>query len=845
MGDDVKDEPAKPKETTFTGKAGWLKKSSGKFLSSYKDRYVQLDKTEFAVYENEDLKNCMERLDLENYDKCHELRSPFKKKYRLILIRAPKSASKVCDVKLQAQNQEEKEAWIKALSDGINRAKNKIFDEVKVDESLSLDHVTRTRPKGNRSRRPPTRIHMKEAASISDGILRLDLDTADNMPNGAHFLVDDADGKAKVDLAKSFEDIPEEAADEDTAPQKKVLKPPMPPSKENKPSESQDSEDKHEELAPQKKILMPPMPPSKEQKPSENTEEEKGSEEETVVKPPMPPSKENKPSESQDSEDKHEELAPQKKILMPPMPPSKEQKPSENTEEEKGSEEETVVKPPMPPSKENKPSESQDSEDKHEELAPQKKILMPPMPPSKEQKPSENTEEEKGSKKETVVKPPMPPSKENKPILSPSGDASEDTASENSESEAATTPGKSSPVQGETDGPETVHPPSPPSKDMKPKQALDLSDEEFLSEVDEGFPSKENEEAEAESGKTEDKPFTLSNKVPKPQGVMWDTSSSAVEKNSVDQTANVSAESVANMITHEPAKPASELKLTPYSTPEAVKKSVPPPAPPKKKPLKPPVKMENQVVQDDCVVSTNASFPETVSSSVEKGSEITPSDETKLTTEEPKEEIVILSLSNSGASEDLDDVSGVEVKSIDSGQLSAEDSESSEQVTPSTDKLQSSLEVLDDVTSEEELETPDSSVQKMEDPLSAILTVQLETTMDDSSPVTGENTHTLQISSPASSLNSSLKKRSASTGDLLEEVKGLQRKVSIELEETGELLGKIAPRGSPEAGQDSEAVTDPEILLATAMEKLRKADQFLREAKNFKEQENKSNRTSW
>lgn len=43
----------------------------------------------------QDLNNCVERLDLENYDKCHELRSPFKKKYRLILIRAPKSASKV------------------------------------------------------------------------------------------------------------------------------------------------------------------------------------------------------------------------------------------------------------------------------------------------------------------------------------------------------------------------------------------------------------------------------------------------------------------------------------------------------------------------------------------------------------------------------------------------------------------------------------------------------------------------------------------------------------------------------------------------------------------------------
>lgn len=721
MGDDVKDESVKPKETTFNGKAGWLKKSSGKFLGSYKDRYIQLDKTEIAVYENEDLQKCVERLDLENYDKCHELRSPFKKKYRLILIRAPKSASKVCDVKLQAPNQEEKEAWIKALSDAINRAKNKIFDEVKVDESLSLDHVTRSRPKGNRGRRPPTRIHMKEAASMSsDGILRLDLDTVDSMPNGAHILMDGADGEAKVAPSKSFDDIPEKAEGEDTEPQKKVLKPPMPPSKENKPSESQDSESKEDEPAPQKKILMPPMPPSKEQKPSQSAEEEKGSEEKTAVKPPMPPSKENKPK------------------------------------------------------------------------------------------------------------------------VSAIGDDGEDTASENGESKTETTPDKSSPVQGETDVPETVHPPSPPCEDMKPKQASSLSDNEVLSEDDEGFPSKEDE--------TEDKLVKLSNNVPKPQGVMWDSPSSTEEKSSVGQNADKSAQSVVTTIKFEPVKPATELKLTPHSTPEAVKKSAGPPAPPKKKPLKPPVKMEDQAVQDHPVVAAIASVPVAVSSSVEKVSENVPLDEAKPVNQEPKEErkIVILSLSNSGASEDLDDLSGVEaeVKSIDSGQLSAEDSESSEQVTPSTDKLQSSLEVLNGVTSEEELETPDSKVQTMEDPLSAILTVKLEPTMDDSSPVTAESRCTPQISSPASTLNSSLKKRSASTGDILEDMKGLQSKVSMELEETEELLGKIAPRGSPEAGQDSEGVTDPEILLAKAMEKLRKADQFLKEAKSFKEQENKSNRIS-
>uniref|UniRef100_A0A3Q3FFS1 Pleckstrin homology domain containing, family O member 2 n=1 Tax=Labrus bergylta TaxID=56723 RepID=A0A3Q3FFS1_9LABR len=164
-----KEDPAQCKEPKFLAKAGWMKKGYGRLLASYKDRFVHVEKTEIVVYENEELQNCLEKVDLESYDKCHELKSPFKRKHRLILIRSPKSANKVHDVKFQTQTAEEKEAWIKALSDGINRAKNKIFDEVKVDDSSNLEHVTRTRPKGNRNRRPPTRIHMKEVCVCDDG----------------------------------------------------------------------------------------------------------------------------------------------------------------------------------------------------------------------------------------------------------------------------------------------------------------------------------------------------------------------------------------------------------------------------------------------------------------------------------------------------------------------------------------------------------------------------------------------------------------------------------------------------------------------------------------------------
>lgn len=40
-------------------------------------------------------------------------------------------------MKFQAQTAEEKEAWIKALNEGISRAKNKVFDEVNACESES------------------------------------------------------------------------------------------------------------------------------------------------------------------------------------------------------------------------------------------------------------------------------------------------------------------------------------------------------------------------------------------------------------------------------------------------------------------------------------------------------------------------------------------------------------------------------------------------------------------------------------------------------------------------------------------------------------------------------------
>ncbi|XP_025929085.1 pleckstrin homology domain-containing family O member 2 [Apteryx rowi] len=243
---DTKEDVAeKPKSAPTAEKFGWIKKSSGGLLGLWKDRYIQLRKTQLVVYEDEDEQKCIETVELESYDKCQELRALLKKKNRFILIRSP--GKKVHDIKFQAPTLEEKESWIKALNEGINRGKNKIFDEVKVDESLSLDHVTRDRVKMTQGRRPPTRSHLKEAAkSTSDGILRLDLDIVDNGPPNLDSTISESD---------------------DPPPQKETPKPPMPPTKPTGTKEKQDAENKVPDQE-HKKPLSPPLPPDKKLKES-------------------------------------------------------------------------------------------------------------------------------------------------------------------------------------------------------------------------------------------------------------------------------------------------------------------------------------------------------------------------------------------------------------------------------------------------------------------------------------------------------------------------------------------------------------------------------------------------
>ncbi|XP_037250696.1 pleckstrin homology domain-containing family O member 2 [Falco biarmicus] len=263
MEQDTKEEVSeKPKSAPTAEKYGWIKKSSGGLLGLWKDRYIQLRKTQLVVYEDEDEQKCIETVELESYDKCQELRALLKKKNRFILIRSP--GKKVHDIKFQAPTLEEKESWIKALNEGINRGKNKIFDEVKVDESLSLDHVTRDRVKMTHGRRPPTRSHLKEAAkSTSDGILRLDLDIVDNGPPNLDSTISESDN---------------------APPQKETPKPPMPPIKPTGTKEDQDAGNNVPDQE-HKKPLSPPLPPDKKLKEGIASKDSVNAREEDSVNP--------------------------------------------------------------------------------------------------------------------------------------------------------------------------------------------------------------------------------------------------------------------------------------------------------------------------------------------------------------------------------------------------------------------------------------------------------------------------------------------------------------------------------------------------------------------------------
>ncbi|XP_066577527.1 pleckstrin homology domain-containing family O member 1 [Amia ocellicauda] len=166
-------------------KIGWIRKFCGRgiFREIWKNRYVVLKGDQLYISEKEvkDEKKMQEVFDLSDYEKSEELRkskSRSKKNHsKFTLLRSRQPGNTVPNLVFLAVSPEEKESWINALNGAITRAKNRILDEVTVEEESFLAHPTRDRAKIPHNRRLPTRGHLMAVASTStsDGMLTLDL----------------------------------------------------------------------------------------------------------------------------------------------------------------------------------------------------------------------------------------------------------------------------------------------------------------------------------------------------------------------------------------------------------------------------------------------------------------------------------------------------------------------------------------------------------------------------------------------------------------------------------------------------------------------------------------------
>ncbi|XP_004689513.1 PREDICTED: pleckstrin homology domain-containing family O member 1 [Condylura cristata] len=143
--------------------------------------FCPLPKTFRPMAQVKDEKNIQEVFDLSDYEKCEELRkskSRSKKNHsKFSLAHSRQPGNTAPNLVFLAVSPEEKESWISALNAAITRAKNRILDEVTVEEDSYLAHPTRDRARIQHSRRPPTRGHLMAVASTStsDGMLTLDL----------------------------------------------------------------------------------------------------------------------------------------------------------------------------------------------------------------------------------------------------------------------------------------------------------------------------------------------------------------------------------------------------------------------------------------------------------------------------------------------------------------------------------------------------------------------------------------------------------------------------------------------------------------------------------------------
>ncbi|XP_037549211.1 pleckstrin homology domain-containing family O member 1-A [Nematolebias whitei] len=165
-------------------KAGWIRKFCGRgiFRELWRSRFVVLKGDHLYISDKEvkDERKAQEVFDLADYERSEELRkakSRSKKNHsRFTVLRCRHRGNPVPNLVFLAVSPEEKESWINTLNVAIVRAKNRVFDEVAIEEDSALAHPTRDRAKIPHSRRLPTKGHLVAVASTSShGMLTLDL----------------------------------------------------------------------------------------------------------------------------------------------------------------------------------------------------------------------------------------------------------------------------------------------------------------------------------------------------------------------------------------------------------------------------------------------------------------------------------------------------------------------------------------------------------------------------------------------------------------------------------------------------------------------------------------------
>ncbi|XP_076136360.1 pleckstrin homology domain-containing family O member 1b [Alosa pseudoharengus] len=191
-------------------KVGWIRKFCGKgiFREIWKNRFVMLKGDHLYISEKEvkDEKKIQDVVDLTDYERSEELRkakSRSKKNHsKFTLLRSRQPGNTVPNLIFLAVSPEEKESWINAINGAITKAKNRILDEVTVEEESFLAHPTRDRAKIPHTRRLPTRGHLMAVASTSssDGMLTLDLiqeeDAPDSCDKSLRITVDKSPGSS-------------------------------------------------------------------------------------------------------------------------------------------------------------------------------------------------------------------------------------------------------------------------------------------------------------------------------------------------------------------------------------------------------------------------------------------------------------------------------------------------------------------------------------------------------------------------------------------------------------------------------------------------------------------------